>query len=253
VRRVLVIGIGAGAPEFLTVQAIAALNEVDVFLLIDKGDGKPDLLELRRRVLDRFATQRSYRVVEVGDPPRDSALPYGESVAQWHSERVLRVERVLQVSVADGECAAILVWGDPSIYDSTLRVIDEVLARGAVEFDHSVVPGISSVQVLAARHRVALNRIGRSIQITTGRLLRNGLPTGVDDVVVMLDGDNSFTTLIGHGFAIYWGAFLATPDEILIAGALDDVAGEIIRVRAEARRQKGWMFDIYLLRRVAAS
>jgi precorrin-6A synthase len=101
--------------------------------------------------------------------------------------------------------------GDPSIYDSALRIIDAVRARGAVAFDHSVVPGISSVQVLAARHRIALNQVGRSIHITTGRLLRNGLPAGVDDVVVMLDGDNSFTTLIGHGYAIYWGAFLATP------------------------------------------
>jgi precorrin-6A synthase len=248
-----VIGIGAGAPEFLTVQAITALNEVDVFLLIDKGDGKPDLLELRRAVLDQFATERSYRVVELDDPPRNPALPYDESVAQWHHERVLRVERALQVSLADGECAGILVWGDPSIYDSTLRIIDQVLARGAVEFDHAVVPGISSVQVLAARHRIALNQIGRSIHITTGRLLKNGLPTGVDDVVVLLDGDNSFTTLIGHGLTIYWGAFLGTRDEILVTGALDDVADEIIRVRAEARRQKGWMFDIYLLRRVAAS
>jgi precorrin-6A synthase len=105
------------------------------------------------------------------------------------------------------------------------------------------------VQLLAARHRIALNRIGRSVHITTGRLLRGGLPAGVDDVVVMLDGRTSFSTLVGQGFDIYWGAYLGTPDEILRSGALDDLADEIVETRAEARRRKGWIFDIYLLRR----
>jgi precorrin-6A synthase len=50
---------------------------------------------------------------------------------------------------------------------------------------------------------------------------------------------------------IYWGAYLGTPDEILVSGPLAEVAEEIRRVRAEARERKGWMFDTYLLRRTA--
>ena len=32
----------------------------------------------------------------------------------------------------DGECGAFLVWGDPALYDSTLRIIEQILARGAL-------------------------------------------------------------------------------------------------------------------------
>ena len=51
---------------------------------------------------------------------------------------------------------------------------------------------------------------------------------------------------------IYWGAYLGTPDEILIAGPLRDV-GEP-RSSACARRRaerKGWIMDTYLMRRVS--
>jgi precorrin-6A synthase len=53
-----------------------------------------------------------------------------------------------------------------------------------------------------------------------------------------------------EGVEIYWGAYLGTSDELLIAGPLAAVRDEIARVRAEARERKGWMFDTYLLRRL---
>jgi precorrin-6A synthase len=76
------------------------------------------------------------------------------------------------------------------------------------------------------------------------------MPAGADDVVVMLDAQQAFAQLEGADLEIYWGAYLGTPDEILISGRLPDVAEEIARVRTEARTRKGWMFDTYLLRRV---
>jgi len=45
--------------------------------------------------------------------------------------------------------------------------------------------------------------------------------------------------------------YLGTPDEILIAGKLADVADEIHRRRAEARRANGWIMDTYVMRRPA--
>jgi precorrin-6A synthase len=48
---------------------------------------------------------------------------------------------------------------------------------------------------------------------------------------------------------IYWGAYLGTHDELLVSGPLAEVADEIDRARAEARERKGWIMDIYLLRR----
>ena len=251
IRRLLVIGIGAGDPLLVTTQAAGAIAEVDAFLVIDKGEEKEELVGVRRQVLDRFAGSKPFRVISIADSVRDPALRYDEAVADWHSARVTAFERVLRDEIGDDETAGILVWGDPSLYDSTLRIIDRVNAGGHLSVDFSVFPGISSIQLLTARHRIPLNRIGRSVQITTGRRLREGLADGVDDVVVMLDAETSFRTVIGCGFEIFWGAYLGGPDEILIAGPLDDLADEIVRVRAEARAAKGWMFDTYLLRRLS--
>jgi precorrin-6A synthase len=71
----------------------------------------------------------------------------------------------------------------------------------------------------------------------------------MDDVVVMLDARNAFATLPDPDLDIYWGAYLGTADEVLLHGDLQQVKGEIVRVRAEQRERKGWIMDTYLLRR----
>jgi precorrin-6A synthase len=249
-RRLLLIGIGAGGPSLLTTEAIGAIAEVDAFFVVEKGADKTDLADIRRDVLEQFAVSRPFRVLVVDDGVRDPSLPYEEGVARWHSGRVEAFERLLVDDVADAETAGILVWGDPSLYDSTLRIVDQVNDRGHVRIEHKVFPGISSVQLLTARHRIPLNRIGGSVLITTGRRLREGLSDGVDDIVVMLDAETSFTTVIGRDYEIFWGAYLGGPGELLVAGRVDDVADEIVRIRAQARATRGWIFDTYLLRRV---
>ncbi len=112
-----------------------------------------------------------------------------------------------------------------------------------------MIPGISSVQALAARHRVSLTQVGRPVHVTTGRLLAEGFPENCDDVVVMLDASCAFSGIAAPGVQIYWGAYIGTKDEILVSGPLSDVADEIRAVRAEARARKGWIMDTYLLRR----
>jgi len=249
-KTVLVIGIGAGDPDHVTAEAARALNRADVFFVLDKGADAADLVALRRLVLDRWVDRPDPRVVVVPDPPRALGGPsYGADVAGWHDQRADLYERLVADELADGGTGAFLVWGDPALYDSTLRILDQVAARGAVAFAVEVVPGISSIQVLAARHRIALHGVGRPVHVTTGRRLREGWPDGVDDVVVMLDGGCAFTTVDPAGVTIWWGAYLGTPDEILLSGPLAEVGPEIERVRAEARARKGWMFDTYLLRR----
>jgi precorrin-6A synthase len=248
-RKIFIIGIGAGNPEHITVQAINALNQVEVVFVMDKGQEKDDLVRLRRDICARHIKDKPYRFVEAADPRRDPALPYDAAVRQWHEQRAEIYERLIGEELGENQCGAFLVWGDPSLYDSTLRIIDQLLARGKVAFDHEVIPGITAVQALAARHRIPLNRIGGSIHITTGRKLPEGLPDGIDDVVVMLDGDCAFRTLGDADMDIYWGAYLGTADEILIAGDLRDVADRIVERRAEARARKGWVMDTYLLRK----
>jgi precorrin-6A synthase len=249
-RKIFVIGIGAGNPDYVTVQAINALNEVDVFFIMDKGDEKQDLVRLRKEICERYIKDKSYRTVQTADPPRDrTASSYEPAVRAWHEQRARIYERLIGEELGDDECGAFLVWGDPSLYDSTLRIIDQIIAGNAVVFDYEVIPGISSVQALAARHRIALNRIGRSVHITTGRKIAAGLPQDCDDVIVMLDADCSFKALGDSGFDIYWGAYVGTDDEILVAGDLRERKDDIERLRTEAKARKGWVMDTYLLRK----
>jgi precorrin-6A synthase len=249
-KKIFVIGIGAGNPDYITVQAINALNAVDVFFIMDKGQETEDLSRMRKDICERYIKDKSYRTVEAADPPRDrAASSYEPAVRAWHEQRAAVYERLIKEELGDDECGAFLVWGDPSLYDSTLRIIDQVIARGAVAFDYEVIPGISAIQALAARHKIALNRIGRPVQITTGRRLAAGLPSDADDVVVMLDGDCAFKAVDGAGIDIYWGAYLGTEDEILASGNLGERMRDIERLRAEAKVRKGWVMDTYLLRK----
>jgi precorrin-6A synthase len=249
-RRLLVIGIGAGDPEHVTVQAIKALNAVDVFFVVDKGHPDDELVRLRREICERYIERPGYRIVELPDPPRDRATPaYTGAVEDWRARRAELWEQAIAGELGEHDCGAFLVWGDPSLYDSTIAILDQILARGGVAFAHEVIPGITSVQALTARHRITLNRVGRPVQITTGRRLAEGFPDGVDEVVVMLDADCSFRHLPDQEIEIHWGAYLGMDDEILVSGTLREVGGEIERLRSEARERKGWIMDAYLLRR----
>jgi precorrin-6A synthase len=249
VPTLLLIGVGAGDPEHLTVQAINALNSAEVFFLVDKGDTTADLAEARKEILRRYV-HGEYRLVEITDPPRDrAAADYPAAVRDWRDERAGLLERAIARELGERGRGAILVWGDPALYDGTIRTVETIVRGRRLPLDYEVIPGISSVQALAARHRVTLNRVGRPVHITTGRRLADGLPDGVDDAVVLLDAGPSCGHLRGQGFDIYWGAYLGTPDEALVAGALDEVLDQIVRTREELRGRKGWIMDTYLLRR----
>jgi precorrin-6A synthase len=254
VRKVHVIGIGAGDPGQLTLQAVGAMRSTDVFFLLDKGEPKADLVRLRRDMLETHLPRGTYRVVEACDPERDrtaGGAAYSPAVGDWRSARAEVYERLIAEELGEDDSGAFLVWGDPALYDSTLGILQEVLERGTVAFEYEVVPGISSVSALAARHRTGLNRVARPVQITTGRRLAEGFPEGVDDVVVMLDAHQVFRRYAAEDVDIYWGACLGTPDEILVSGPVAEAAPRIERLRAEARERKGWIMDTYLLRRRA--
>jgi len=248
-RKLFAIGIGTGSPEQLTLQAIQALRQVDVVFVLDKGSERADLTRVRREICERYI-ERDYRWVELQDSARDpSAASYLEGVERWHEQRTRAYEQAFADELHENACGAILVWGDPSLYDSTLRVLDSIARRSHVALQYEVIAGISSPQVLAARHKISLHRVGGAVLITTGRRLQSGFPKDVDDVVVMLDGECVFQKLSEPGLEIYWGAYLGTAHEILLAGPLDRVKDEIARVRSAARAEHGWIMDIYLLRR----
>jgi len=253
-KQLIVIGIGAGDPDYLTLQAVKAIGRADAFLVIGKGEEKQDLVRLRQRMLAEHA-RAGYRLVEVADPDRDRAsAAYPEAVEDWRARRADLFERFLLDDLGPDQTGAVLVWGDPSLYDSTIAIVEDVLARDRVPFGYTVVPGISSVSALAAKHRIGLNRVGQPVRITTGRRLAEALPELPDDVAVMLDARTAFAGITDEeaaGVEIYWGAYVGTPDEILVSGRVDEVGPKILELRAEARGRKGWIMDTYLLRRVS--
>lgn len=241
-RKILIIGIGAGNPDYLTVQAIDALNRVDVFFIPDKGTEKAALRVLREDILARFVKEAGYTSVGVEIPARRAAGDdYRGSVDDWHAALMSNYERLFSEHLPAGKVGGFLVWGDPTLYDSTLRIME------MLDVEVEVIPGITAIQALAARHKIAINRIGEPVLITTGRKAMGGLPDGIDSVV-MLDGDQAFAHVPGD-YDIFWGAYLGTKDEILISGKLADVKDEIEQTRANARAAHGWIMDTYLLRR----
>ncbi|MEI9427937.1 precorrin-6A synthase (deacetylating) [Mesorhizobium sp. Cs1299R1N3] len=250
-RKLLVIGIGAGNPDHMTVQAISGLNRADVLFIPDKGADKTDLADLRRGICDRFVTNPTSRRVEFDVPVRtEPTSSYRSTVDDWHEAIAAIYEGLIRDEIAGDGCGAFLIWGDPSLYDSALRILERVRLRGSVAFELEVIPGITAIQALAASHKTALNRIGDPVLITTGRrLTEEGMPDNAGSAVVMLDGKCAFNTLADQDLFIQWGAYLGTPDEIIISGRLGDVGAEIEKRRDEARREKGWIMDTYLLRK----
>jgi precorrin-6A synthase len=249
-RHIHVIGIGAGDPDYVTVQAIQALNDTQVFFAMDKGlnsDGaKSDLVALRREICTRFIREPGYRFVELPDPKRAPDVQdgdYREAVADWHAARARIWAAAISAELGLDGVGAFLAWGDPSLYDSTLRILEAVAAD--VDFTFDVIPGITAVQALTARHRIPLNDVGEPVLITTGRQLRKHGLSG--SVVVMLDADCSFRACPANT-RIWWGAYLGTEDELLVSGTVGEVGPRIVALRSEARARHGWIMDTYLLR-----
>ena len=235
--RIRIVGVGMG-PQHVTPEAADALRSCDYVIAADKGpsDG---LLALRRAIADEYGAL----LVAVPDPPRDRADPddYPGAVRDWHEARVSAYETVLRER---GGTAAFLVWGDPSLYDSTIRIVSQLSERLAIEWD--VLPGISAPQLLAARHRIVLHGVGQPVHVTTARRLRDDIATGQTNLVVMLSRSLDLTGL--EDWSIWWGANLGTDSEELVAGRVGDVLPDLDAARARAKTAAGWVMDAYLLR-----
>lgn len=251
-RTILIIGIGAGHPEFLTLQAVNAMRRADVVFLPDKGEEKTGLNAVRLQLLERAVPEGGYRLASFAVPARRRAETpdYADSVNDWRAALLEAHRQVLGETLEDGKTGAFLVWGDPALYDGTITLMEELKA-GGFELSVEIVPGISAVQALAAAHGIALNRVGEAVTVTTGRRVAAGEADGLSNFVVMLDNNAGWARFAGEEAEIYWGAYLGTVDEILVAGRVSAVQEEIARVRRAAQERHGWIMDTYLIRRPA--
>ena len=235
-RRLFVIGVGMG-PQHVTREAADALRSVDWVLAFRKSEDDP-LLEARAAICREYGDPP---VVVADDPPRDrTAEDYAGAVADWHAARVAAYRAVLDERPGD---VGMLVWGDPSLYDSTLRL------AASLEVDVTVIPGISAPQLLAARHRIVLHDVGEPVHVTTGRRLREAVDQGLGTIVVMLNRTLDLDGL--DDWSIWWGANLGTPSEALVSGRVGDVLPSILEAGDRARDAAGFVMDVYLLKRPA--
>lgn len=243
IKNLWLIGIGTGAPDHLTLEGQHALQDAAVILLPVKGPGKDDLAHLRLQILkDAGATAK---VIRFDMPVRDDTLPYQTRVSVWHDQIATAWQHALAGQDVNGP-VALLVWGDPGLYDSTLRIADRLDPPPNMR----VVPGVTSLQALTAAHAIPFNTVNGPVTVTTGRRLTDhGWPRDAETAIVMLDGKCSFQTLPPEGLYIWWGAFLGMPEQILDHGPLAQAGPRIIQTRARVRAAHGWIMDTYMLRR----
>lgn len=235
------VGIGCGDPQLLTRAAEDALRSADAILIPDKGADKADLAALREAICDAVAPD--VRRVRFDVPTRARTGDYRENVEDWHDAIAAAWAAAIP---PDAARVALLVWGDPSLYDSTLRIAARLRPPPLVR----VIPGITALQMLTAAHTIPLNDIGAPVTITTGRRLRaEGWPSGATRVAVMLDEGGAFADLPPEGLTIWWGANLGLPEQALDSGPLADAAPRILAARADLRARHGWVMDVYLLAR----
>jgi len=254
------VGIGTGNPEHLTRQGAATLNAADLILIPRKSGNKADLAELRHALCAAVVTNPATRVVDFDMPRRDGPniddvadganVNYLAGVHRWHDAIAAVWQAHIAAHLPAGGRLALLVWGDPSLYDSTLRIADRLAQSLPLPLRVTVVPGITALQALTAAHAIPLNELNAPVTITTGRQLRtHGWPAGVSSVAVLLDGDCAFTQLDPAGLSIWWGAYLGMPEQLCLSGPLAQVGEQILQQRQAARAAHGWIMDTYLLRR----
>lgn len=241
------IGIGCGDPGQLTRAAVQAINAANLVLIPRKGTAKSDLADLRRTICADVLTNDKTRIAEFDLPVRDAGeADYRKGVDDWHDAVAGTWSQTIADHLGGDGKVALLIWGDPSLYDSSLRIARRLHPLPDIE----VVPGITSIQALCAAHALPLNDIGEPFLVTTGRRLReSGWPVGIDTVVVMLDGGTAFQSLDPAGLHIWWGAYLGMVDQIIMSGALAEVGTRIVAMRQDARERHGWIMDSYILKR----
>ena len=242
--ELVLVGIGTGNPGDITLRAVGALNGADLVLIPRKGPEKDDLAALRRQICAQVLTD-PVQVVEFDMPVRDASGDYLDGVRDWHDAIARIWSGLIEEHLPQGGRVALMVWGDPSLYDSSLRIAQRLRAARV-----TVIPGVTSLQLLTAAHAISLNTLGGPVLLTTGRRLREeGWAADVPTAVVMLDGACSFRSVAPEGVQIYWSAYLGLPQEISLSGPLAEISGEIVATRERARAAYGWIMDTYLMRR----
>lgn len=253
-NNIRLIGIGTGNPNHLTLEAKTLMETSDLILLPNKGSEKSDLLDLRKLICSKIPEKKLPPIREFVMPVRDETnINYVSRVDQWHEEIAScwssAIEDFKYEEKVSSLNIALLIWGDPSLYDSSIKIFHNYNNKEP-NCTLAVVPGISSLQVLAAAHKITINSVGQPFQVTTGRMLREfGWPKNIDTIVVLLDEQCSFNLIDNDKLFIWWGAYLGMEKQMLLSGRVNEIGTQIFEARVSAKRKNGWIMDTYILKK----
>lgn len=108
-KTLLLVGIDAGDPDYITYQAIKALRRSGVIFLMVKDAAKHKLNALRREICARFLDGHTPRFAEGLQPERErDAADYRASVDELNRDKQAVFEQLIDEQMAgeDGEAAA---------------------------------------------------------------------------------------------------------------------------------------------------
>ena len=241
-KKVYIIGIGPGDPMYLTLEAYEIIKKAKNFIIPLKKGPKEELTKIREKVIE-FCKQSdtNYRVIKVEFPEREKGGVYKLEVESWRKEKVSILAKVLK----DVDEACFLVLGDPSLYDGHIEIFKEVNKHLPIEIE--VIPGISTINFLSAKHKISLTKVAESLLITTPRPLRKKKEIS-RNTLVFLDNYETFKLFKDESeLMIYWGAYLGTEKEVLFNGKLSECWQKLVELRRKLKKKHGYIMETYLL------
>lgn len=242
VKKLYLIGMGPGDIKYLTLEAVETIRKLKLFLIPVKIGKKAALTLKRKEILLQIKANEDFRVLEIYFPERKKTGIYEEEVKRWREKKAQILKEVLEREMERE--AGFLVWGDPSLYDGHLEIFKEL--QKELGFSLEVVPGISAFQILSAKHQISLTEIAGTLIFTTPRGLKK-LGQIEHRVIVFLDNYETYKNFASQNLEIYWGAYLGTPEEVLLSGELKEVLSQIVELRRKLRKDKGFIMETYLL------
>ena len=175
-------------------------------------------MALRRLICERFIREPGYRFVELPDPPRARAASdspaYRQAVADWHAARGLG-SGPTPSRPNSNPAASAPSWRGATRRCTTARCGSWTPSRRTSTSTTTSSPASPrsrrSPPDIASRSTTLASRCSSP----PARQLREHGLSG--SAVVMLDADCSFRGCPPET-RIWWGAYLGTPDELLVAG-----------------------------------
>lgn len=238
--KVSIVAIGAGNPDFVTVQAVGASGHVKLFFVPDRGMKKNEIARVRGEIIERYVRNRPFRTAPFREP----------SQSEEDAARDLRPTGLFIEEVDASEAGAFLVWSAFPLYETVRRILQQLRSTGGFELDYEVIPGNSGIQALTAWHKVALCNIGRSLLTATGRSITGDFPNNADTIVCMLGAADRLDAF-GNKLDMHWTLYAGMPDDVLVSGSLREIVDELEQVRRRAIEGTGWIVETVLRKKNA--